>query len=309
LSPALTEIAARATHSETKYLIFLPVLGLARSSLCASYPGHKFMVEQMATQLKSKLSTLLLAASFGFAALPAANATLVFAGSVNGTNVCAVDNDAFACGWGMQIPDTNPDVGFLGLGTTTTPLVVAGVEVFGSLHIAEILAGLNSLRSASLQIINTNPAAIDISVAVSANDFPGPSFEYSASGSGTWTTADGSTIDLEWYNDPGNALGASTPADRPGNLLAAAGDTATGATSSYSFDFPGGAGFLPLPAPDLGLYSMTVAFDINLAPGGRLTSRGQALVKPVGAIPEPGTLSLLAIALGLLGWRLRKTEI
>jgi hypothetical protein len=267
------------------------------------------MVETMATQLKTKLSTLLLAASFGFAALPAANAALVLAGSVNGSNVCAVDNDAFACTWGTQISDTNPDVGFLGLGTAAVPLVVSGVEVFGSLHIAEILAGLNSLKSASLQVINTNDSTIDISIAVSANDFPGPSFEYSASGSGTFTLADGSTIDLEWFNDPGNALGASTPADRPGNLLGSGSHTALGTTSSYSFNFPAGPGFLPLPAPDLGLYSMTVAFDISLVAGGRLTSRGQSLVKPVGAVPEPGTLSLFAIALGLLGWRLRKTEI
>lgn len=45
---------------------------------------------------------------------------------------------------GYAVSDTHSDVGFLGLGTTTAPLVVSGVEVFGSLHIAEMLAGLNA---------------------------------------------------------------------------------------------------------------------------------------------------------------------
>ena len=252
------------------------------------------------------ISALSIVASLGLAALPSAQAALMLASSVNGTNICAVDNDASVCTWGVQISDTNPTVGFLGLGTTVAPIVVGGVEVFGSLHIAEFLSGLNSIRSSSLQIINTTLAPVHITVAVSATDFVGPSVEYAASGSGTWTTAAGSSIDLEWYNDPANAQGAETPADRPGNLLNAATDMAFGPVDSFSFNFPGGPGFLPLAIPDLGMYSMTLAFDIDLVGGGRLTSRGQNLVKPI-ALPEPGTLSLLAMTLGLLGWRLRKT--
>ena len=57
---------------------------------------------------------------------------------------------------------------------------------------------------------------------------------------------------------------------------------------------------------DPGLFSMSLQFVGTLAPGVRLTGRELTEVKPLVAVPAPGSLSLLGAGLlvaTLLGWR------
>jgi len=48
--------------------------------------------------------------------------------------------------------------------------------------------------------------------------------------------------------------------------------------------------------PDPALFSMTLGFDFTLTPGGHLLGRGQTLLKPLAAVPEPATLALFGLA-------------
>ena len=52
-------------------------------------------------------------------------------------------------------------------------------------------------------------------VVISETDFIGPANFVQATGSGTWTEADGSVIDLFYYNDPDNAQGALQCPEHP----------------------------------------------------------------------------------------------
>ena len=145
---------------------------------------------------------------------PAAHATLLLAGNINGTTFCGADQNV-GCGFGMVIPDADPDVNQLGIATIT----IAGVQVFTSQHIATYGPPTNILNSSSLQIINTNNFAVDILVAVSATDYPPASDTAFVSGSGTFQNVSGATAELRWWNDPTNQQGAEAPNDTPGNLL------------------------------------------------------------------------------------------
>ena len=122
---------------------------------------------------------------------PAAHATLLLAGNINGTNFCAADQNV-GCVFGMVIPDGDPDLNQLGIATIT----IAGVQVFNSQHIATYGPPTNILNSSSLQIINTNNVAVDILVTVSATDFLPASVTAFVSGSGTFQNVAGSMIEL-----------------------------------------------------------------------------------------------------------------
>src|SRR5262245_13786011 len=102
---------------------------------------------------KFLLSAFGLVVAVGMASTPKADAALILSATIGGTPFCATDQDV-ACSHGIQIPDSNPAVGLLALGTTTTPLIIGGLEIFGSLQEQTIGPPLNILNSSSLSITN-----------------------------------------------------------------------------------------------------------------------------------------------------------
>jgi hypothetical protein len=229
---------------------------------------------------------------------PTANATLLLSGSISGTNFCAADQNV-GCGFGGVILDGNPTVNRLGV----NEIVINGVEVNGSLHVATYGPPTNILNSSSLQIINNNNFAVDILVTVSATDFVPPSFTAFTSGSGTFQNVSGSVIDLLWWNDPANQQGAETPNDTPGGLLDSFNFVSTFIPQSFAHN--GG----PFDVTDLLPYSMTLQFHLTLPANAQLISRGQTMNKDVAQIPEPASLLLFGTGLGLLAWRFRKVSV
>jgi hypothetical protein len=230
-----------------------------------------------------------------------AQATLLISATIDGVDVCVGDNGA-ACTWGTQLTDVDPALNSIRLDPTT----VGSVFLEGTAAAATFGPSFNILDSSSLRVSNTG-AATTATVAISATDYDPPSFVAFVSGAGTWQNAQGSTISMEWYNDPTNAQGAEDPADRPGTLLATFTDTAAPVVPVESF----ATGTLgPFAVNDPVAYSMTLAFDLSLAAGtvgtpSELINRGQNVIKQV-AVPEPAMLALFGAALSAGAVRLRR---
>jgi len=226
---------------------------------------------------KLLLAVLLAAAAPAFA-------TLQLSANINGIVFnCA---DQTAC-------DLDPLVGRLRIADQT----FNGVEIVGSSQF-QIIGSVNALNTSSFQIINHNMSAATIQLAINGIDFLGPVANYSASGSGTWQNANGSSLGLSFYGDATNTQGANTPTDLPGILLASFNDIAVGPADAFAFNSTG-------PFAAGGLFGMSLGTTGTLAawngqPGAEptLVGRSQTMLATNGSfVPEPGTLMLLGVAL------------
>ena len=202
---------------------------------------------------------------------------LLFAATAGGVQVCAADNNV-VCTFGLVLIDTDPAVGSIRLASNN----IGGLVIEGSLHTQDLAPPLNVLNSASLSIQNTTGAAVAFSAVVSATHFAGPVDTTFTTGSVTWVAAAGSTISLKWYNDPANAQGAETNADRPGLLVHDSSSNLASGPGHCSFSVNGG----PFKVANPVSFSMTLAVDAVITAGGSLISGGQSQIAVMGGSPS-----------------------
>jgi hypothetical protein len=233
--------------------------------------------------------TAAIAAITLLSALAPARAALIISGDVGGSTFTCVDNDV-SC-------DTNATTGIIQIADQT----INGVVVNGSIQ-TSTKGSVNVLDTSSLSIINNNATATAITFTVGDTDFVGPATSFVSSGSGTFSGPTGSTITLNWFDDPNNVQGGQSAGDTPGILVDTFSATQTLARSqSFSHNDIG-------PVDDPTNFSMTLQATGTLQPGAQLLSRGQTETKEQVAIREPASLAMLGGALLTMGffWRRRR---
>lgn len=252
-----------------------------------------------------RLAALGSALALALALVTPAQATLIISGSFDGgAPVFAIDNNLTStCGAvavGCQLPDLDPAVGTLTLGPTNTG-TGGGLNVQGTVQTSDkatVPGTFNRLDSTGTQVTATS-GTHTYAVAISDTNFVGPVNTATTTGAGQFSHLGGgygaTDILMQWFNDPLNDQGAETPTDLPGDLIDAFSFTPLATQNPSSFSHNGG----PFAVDDPGLFSMTLAFSGTLAEGVRLTGRELTELKPLAAVPLPGSLVLLGV--GLLG--------
>jgi len=182
----------------------------------------------------------------------------------------------------------------------------SGVELRGSISTSLGTPGnpssLDILNTSSLNIINHNATTSKIEAAVGDTSFKGPITSFSTSTSGTFQTAINSTIAIDFWNDPANAQGATSPTSHPGMMIDSFSKSVLLITDSYSHNNTG-------PVTDPALFSMTEHVVLDLVPNGQLVNRGSTEIK---SVPAPlighGLFLLLAVGGVLFGGKLLESR-
>ena len=186
---------------------------------------------------------------------PRADAILQSAASIDGgPALTACDQNVCAGGGAPTFLDIDPAVGVL----SSNPVTIGGVSVSFNVQTSVKSAGpggLNTISSAGTAVQNVDTVAHTILFTIGDTDFIGPAFVFTATGSGTWVDQTlpaafgGTTITMEWWNDPANTQGADSPGDTPGFLVNTATDTPEDGTSVQSFGGPVPLSICPAPSP------------------------------------------------------------
>jgi len=240
----------------------------------------------MNTSVSRWLCGVAAAGVLGFVSAPA-HATLQIAADISGTPFFCADNTG--C-------DLNPATGVIQLANDT----LNGVAVNGSIQLSNgtpANPGQDLIDTSSLSIVNTSGATKVVTVAVGDTDFSAPVGRFHLTGSGTWVNAGGSSVLLEWFDDPLNAQGADNAFDAPGTMLGTFTSLGTDPLHSFSTDQNGAVS-------DTVPFSMTIWAQASMTSGAVLLNRGQGEIKL--AIPEPSTWAMMAlgfVGLGFAGYR------